>query len=423
VQSDDRLFRKVARHLLPLLCVAWVVCILDRLNLSFAALKLNADLGLSASAYGFGAGLYFLGYLLFEVPSNLLLARLGARRWIGRILLSWGVVSMGMALVQGPVSFYAVRLLLGIAEAGFVPGAIYFVNQWFPQSRVRRPLAILFAFGPVASAIGAPLSTWILNSLGWRWMFVIEALPALAVGLAVYLTLPDLPREAKWLLPQERAELESQLTPVHEPGLASRSAWDVALAPSSLLLCLQYFLITTTSYAIQLWLPLIANDRGFSAAVLPWVVALPYALAAAAMAAYGMLANSAKSPLWHVIAFMSMAAAGFLFGALTDSLAIIIVCFCLVMCGTYLGATAYWTIPRALASGAGAAASIALANACGNLGGFLGGYSIGAVREHFGSFKLALLVAAALSLIAAALTFATAPGSPRPAGPDRARLA
>jgi MFS transporter, ACS family, tartrate transporter len=405
--SEDELFRKVTARVLPLLCVAWVVCILDRLNLGFAALQMNADLGLSAAAYGLGAGLYFIGYLLFEVPSNLILARLGARVWIARIMVTWGLVSIAMAGVTGAYSFYAVRLLLGVAEAGFVPGAIYYVNQWFPASRVRRPLGILFAFGPLASAIGAPISTLIIQHSGWRWMFASEGIPAILIGVAVYLRLPNHFESANWLDRAEKEKLRAQLY-LPRANTVQRRAWSVALEPASLLLCLQYFLIVTTSYAIQLWLPLIAHDLGFGPGTLPWVVAAPYALAAVAVAAYGIFSKPSAAALRHVVTFMSMAGAGFLLGAFTSSPPVILLCFCLVMCGTYLGATAYWTIPRSTATGAGAAAAIALSNASGNLGGFLGSSLIGAARDRFGSFTAALVVAGVASLIAAALTFLTA---------------
>lgn len=291
---DEALYKKIATRLIPFMMLLYLIAFLDRVNISFAALTMNADLGFSPTVYGWGAGIFFIGYFLFEVPSNLILERVGARLWIFRIMVTWGLISAAMAFVQGPVSFFTLRFLLGVAEAGFLPGMILYLTTWFPQARLARFVGLFMMAVPLASAIGAPISSLILLSdgvlglRGWQWLFIIEGLPACVLGFAVLALLPDGPASAPWLNDQERAIISARLAEDRARHGRVHTAFGPAMVDGRVwLLCLTYFGIVVGLYGVGLWLPQLIRGLGFSIAQVGVLTALPYLASAAAMLAWG----------------------------------------------------------------------------------------------------------------------------------------
>ncbi|MBC3191167.1 MFS transporter [Pseudonocardia sp. C8] len=403
--------RKAARRLVPLLGVCFFINIIDRTNVSIAALEMNADIGLSAAAYGLGAGIFFIGYFLFELPSNLALDRYGARRWIFRIMLTWGLISAGMALVDGPTSFYVLRFLLGAAEAGFFPGVVYYLRQWFGQREFARVLAGMSAFGPAANALSAPISTWILVTLGWQWVFVIEAVPAVVLAVVVLRYLPDRVEDARWLTPTERDEVREQLP---DPTSGHVRLREALTDSQTVLMSLQYFLIMTSSYALVLWLPQVIKALGVSTVATGWLTAVPFAVAAAGMVWWGRHTTRTGEYVWHAVVPCGAGAVAFLLGAWVNSAVMSMFLLSVAAFAVYTGASAFWALPRRFVTGAAGAAALAVANSFGNLGGFVGPYLTGWIRESTGSFDLALAALAVPLLLGGLLTFRTGRSRPGP---------
>lgn len=402
---DEHIARQVTRNIMPLLGISFFVSILDRVNVGFASLTMNADIGLSAAAYGFGAGIFFLGYFAFEIPSNLILQKVGARRWIARIMVTWGLLSMGMALVQGPYSFYAIRFLLGLAEAGFVPGVVYYMNQWYTKREIGRATAIFFAFGPIANAVGAPLSTALIGAFDWRWMFVIEGIPAIILGIIVFLRLPDRIEDAKFLNNSQKSVLRAQLQAEGNSDAKHASPLSALMDLPTLALAFQYFLILTTGYALNMWLPQIVRELGVPTSMVGWVVAVPYVAAALSIYFWSRYTKYTDDRLFYVLIPCALGALGFVIGALTTNPLISMFAFCCVAAGIYAGGSAYWALPRPAVSGAAAAAAIALANSLGNLGGFTGPYLFGIIRDTTGNYEYALFAASAFLLSGGLMSF------------------
>lgn len=396
--------RKAARRLVPLLGTCFFINIVDRTNVSIAALEMNADLGLSATAYGLGAGIFFIGYFLFELPSNLALERFGARRWIFRIMLTWGVISGAMALTQGPTSFYVLRFLLGAAEAGFFPGVVFFLRQWFGQKDFARVLAVLSAFGPAANALGAPISTFILVSMGWHWVFVVEAVPAVVLAFVVLKYLPDRIDDARWLTPAEKEEVRGGLDRL--PG-GHRSLREALVDGQTVLMCLQYLLIMTSSYALVLWLPQVVKGLGVSTVATGWLTAVPFAVAAVGMVLWGRHSGRTGEYVWHAAVPCFVGAAAFLLGSQVEGAALSLLLLSVAGFAVYTAANAFWVLPRRFVTGAAAAGAIAVANSFGNLGGFVGPYATGWLRDATGSFAVALGALAAPLLVAGFMAFVT----------------
>jgi len=404
LQTGEATLAKVGWRLVPFLGLLYFVAFLDRVNVGFAALTMNQDIGLSAAAYGLGAGIFFVGYVLFEVPSNLVLARVGARRWIARIMITWGLVSAGMALVQTPMQFYVLRFLLGVAEAGFFPGIIYYIGCWFPVRYRARMLGGFFFALPLSGVVGAPVSTLLLGMdawglAGWQWMFIIEGLPAVLLGFVVLGYLTDRPAEAGWLRPEERAWLEAELErerraqeAVHRLGLRQslldRRVWAFGIA---------YFGLVLGLYAVNFWLPQMIRGVGdFSYLQVGLLVAIPSGLAGLAMIGWGMRSDRRGERRWHVaipamagsLVFAAAALSGgsAAIGVAAVGLGMVLICAALPV---------FWTLPAALLSGAAAAGGIALVNSIGNLGGFFGPFVTGSLKELTGSFAPALWILAA----------------------------
>lgn len=418
---EARAFAKAVRRLIPLMMVLYVVSFLDRVNVGFAALTMNAELGFSPEVYGWGAGIFFIGYFLFEVPSNLVLQKVGARLWICRIMVTWGVISAATAFVTGATGFFIARFLLGAAEAGFLPGMILYLGYWFPLSVRARYVALFMAAVPISSALGAPLSAWILDThgllglAGWQWLFIIEGLPAVALGLVVLALLPDGPQEARWLTAEEKAAISQRLLADHAVHGAAHpagthEAWLPALKDARvIILCLVYLGLVVGLYGIGLWLPQIVRAMGYSTHAVGLILIIPYALSAVAMLAMGRHSDQRGERVLHVAVAAIAGAAGLAASVVAPTHMAAIAAISLASMGIYAALGPFWSMPPQFLRGSAAAAGIALINSVGNLGGFAGPYLVGFAREATGRFEAGFMVLAAIVLAAGVLVLAFRP--------------
>lgn len=415
--ADDPLARatlaKVTRRLLPFLFLLYIVCFLDRVNIGFAALQMNQELGFSPRLYGLGAGIFFLGYVSFEIPSNLILARIGARTWIARIMISWGLIASAMMFIQGPVSLVGLRFLLGVAEAGFFPGMIYYLTLWYPEAERARAVARFMLAIPLSGVVGGPVSGALLGLhgalglSGWQWLFLLEGVPAVLLGLVVYRVLPDGPEEAGWLTPPEREALIRRLRDERDQreqrhGIGVREAlrhatvWQLA----ALLLLANAFGV----YVLGLWLPQIVRDiSGLGPFGVGVLSAIPNLVAAAAMVLVGAHSDRTGERLGHIAAAAAAGAAGLAAAAYLHSTAPVIVALSLAAAGLLSTHGPIWPLPATFLTGSAAAGGIAVMTTLANLGGFLGPYAVGVLKERSGGFQQGLLLLALISLAGAAL--------------------
>jgi MFS transporter, ACS family, tartrate transporter len=401
--------RKAAWRLLPFMGLLYFVSFLDRVNVSFAALTMNADIGLSSAAFGLGAGIFFIGYLLFEIPSNLILSRVGARRWIARIMITWGLLSASMALVNGPVSFYVLRFLLGVAEAGFFPGMILYLTYWFPAEVRARVIGSFLVAVPLSTVVGAPLSTALLETSlfglkGWQTMFILEGLPAILLGVAALFVLTDRPGVAKWLSPAERETIEGVLAQdgAHADHLSGLRQG--LLSPRVWLLGLVYFGLVLGVYGLGFWAPQIIKSAGaLDNRQTGILTAVPYAFAAAAMIYWSLRSDRTRERIRHVALPAFAAAIGFLVSAYTANPWLALAALTLGAVGVFAALAVFWTLPTSMLSGAAAAGGIALINSIGNLGGYLGPYAIGALKQHTGGYGAGMVMLAAAVVAAGVL--------------------
>lgn len=399
--------RKATYRLIPFLCLAYMVNFLDRVNVSFAALHMNKDLGFSPSVYGFGAGIFFLGYIVFEVPSNLALQRFGARIWIARIMISWGLIACAMALVRTETGFYVMRLLLGIAEAGFFPGIILYLTYWFPAAERARIVALFMASVPLATVVGGPLSGALLEMhgflglAGWHWLFIIEGAPAIILGVLALKVLTNKPAEARWLSEDERQALTRTLAAEAETTKAVGYA-DLGAAltrPRVLALGTLYFFMVIGLYGIGFWMPQVIEGFGFDPLRVGFLTAIPYLFAAIAMVVWGRHSDRTGERRRHIALPLLLAAVAFAWSAYSGPLVPTMVALTIATLGFYAAFGPFWSLPTALLTGTGAAAGIALVNSMGNAAGFAGPYIVGVLKQATGSFSAALLfLAAALAL-------------------------
>jgi ACS family tartrate transporter-like MFS transporter len=398
--AAEAVVRKAAARLVPFLALLYFVSFLDRVNVGFAALTMNADIGLTASAYGLGAGIFFIGYFLFEIPSNLILERVGARIWIARIMVTWGLISMATAFVTGPATFVAVRFLLGLAEAGFFPGIILYLTYWFPPAARGRIIGAFMMAIPLSNVVGAPVSTALLDySLfglaGWQTMFLVEGVPAVILGVIVAVRLPDRPAHARWLDPEERDLLarvvhdgQQELRPHAglRHGLGDPRVWRLSLI---------YFGLVVGLYGLGFWAPQIIRSLGdLTNRQVGLVAAIPYLVAAVAMYAWGRHSDATGERRWHVCAAALVGAAGFLASALTRDPVLSLVALSAGAVGIYGAVPVFWTLPTAMLTGTAAAGGIALINSVGNLGGYVAPFAIGWLRDATGGYAAGLLVLA-----------------------------
>ena len=406
---------KVSRRLLPFLFLLYIVCFLDRANIGVAALQMNADLGFSPAVYGFGAGILFVGYVLFGVPSNLMLARLGARVWIASLMITWGLLASAMMFMRGPLSFFGLRFLLGVAEAGFFPGIIYYLSRWFPAAERARAVAQFMIAIPLSGVAGNPLSGALLGLdgrlglAGWQWLFLLEGLPAIVLGFVVLGYLTDRPEDAKWLTPEEREWLSNRMSQEHEECmrrqrlrvtevLANGTVWKLGLM---VLLCEAFGM-----YVLSLWLPQIVRAvSGLSDFMVGLVSAVPNLVAAVAMVLVGAHSDRTGERLLHIVASATTAGIAFLASAYFHSPLLIVLALSLAAAGLLSSQGPFWTLPSAFLSGSAAAAGIALINSVANLAGFVGPYVIGLLKGASGTFHSGLLLLAIVPLAGAALAF------------------
>ena len=412
-ELERRTLSKVTRRLIPFLFVCYIVAYIDRVNIGFAASGLKADLRLTDQQFGTGAGLFFLGYFAFEIPSNLILQRVGARIWLARIMIVWGVVSMAMSFVQGVWSFYGLRLLLGLAEAGFFPGVVLYLTSWVPARVRARTSALFMMAAPLAMVVGGPLSGLLLKLEGWaglhgwQWLFLLEGFPAVALGAVALRYLTDRPEEAAWLTPEERAWLSAEMEAerARKAHAAHASAWRTLGDPKVLLLCAIYFLNAAVTYGIFLWLPRMLEEvSGAAGVTLGLLNAAPFVVGIAAMILIGAHSDRTGERRGHVAACALTAALGLVLAAFLQSHALgFLLAFTLCQAGQRAIFNVFWSIPPAFLGGSAAAAGIALLNAIGNLGGFLGPDLMGRLRQWTGDFRGGLLCLAAAEVAVAAL--------------------
>jgi ACS family tartrate transporter-like MFS transporter len=373
---------------------------------------MKADLGFGDAVYGLGAGIFFLGYFVFEVPSNLILVRVGPRFWISRIMITWGLVSSAMMFVRDAPTFYALRFLLGVAEAGFFPGVILYLTHWFPAAQRARAVAQFMTATAMAGVIGGPVSGALLELdglaglRGWQWLFLVEGLPAVVLGGVVWWTLTDRPEQAVWLAPDQRAWLAARLA-AERAATEERhgaSLWRALAHPRVWSLGLLYFVLVLGIYGVSLWLPQMVAARVRAGELLIGIlVAVPYAVAALAMVLVGGHSDRSAERRWHIAVPALLGAAGLAASAALEHPALALAGLCLAALGIWSALGPFWALPTAFLSGSAAAGGIALINSLGNLGGFVGPWVLGLLKEATGSFRAGLVFLAASLLVAALL--------------------
>jgi D-galactonate transporter len=412
-QEETAVYRKVTWRIVPFLMLCYVAAYLDRVNIGFAKLQMQGDLQFSETVYGLGAGVFFIAYFLFEVPSNLILHRLGARRWIARIMITWALVSASFVFVRTPASFYALRFLLGIAEAGFFPGVILYLTYWYPAERRSRMVCTFMTAVPLAGLLGGPLSGWIMQSLagargltGWQWLFLLEALPAAVLGVATLLYLDDGIRSARWLSESEKQLLELGIARETQHKAAHASLRAVFADRRIWLVTLIYFCCVMGQYGLTFWLPTLVKTAGISGVFKIGVyTAIPYLAAALCMPLLGRSADRRRERRWHLAVPMALGAVGLLGSALagTTHTDLAIAFLSLAAIGILACAPLFWSLPTTFLHGVSAAAGIAAINAVGNLAGFAAPYLIGAIKDLTQSTNLGLVVIAAFLLVGAVI--------------------
>ena len=422
---------KVSWRLLPLAALAYCIAYIDRSNISFAALTMNKELGLSAYLYGWGAGIFFFGYFLFEIPSNLILEKIGARIWIARIMITWGIISALTALVTGPTSFLVIRFLLGAAEAGFFPGMILYFTYWYPAEYRGRVISTLFIAQPVANAAASIASAAILEMdgvlgiKGWQWIFIIEALPAILLGLVILRIMTDRPAHASWLADDERDWLQARIdNESREVQKAGHTTWVKALAdPRVVALSLIYLMSVTANYGIVFFMPQIIKGIGLSNMMTGLVSSVPYIVGTVGLIAWGWSSDRNKERRWHLIVASTLGALGLAFAAWSGASYWALLGMSAATVGIYGSRTAFWPMPSLFLTGTAAAGAIAMINAVGNLGGYFGPFVVGWVKDSTQSFGAGLYFLAACSLMAAVITFFAARAAGDPAAMARANAA
>jgi len=394
--------RKVSLHLLPFLFILYIVAYLDRVNFGYAALQMNSTLGISAELFGFLSGIFFIGYLIFEVPSNIILRKIGARIWIARILISWGIIVIITGFAQDALQLAVLRFLLGIAEAGFFPGIIYYITRWFRAKDLARAVALFMTALALANIAGAPVSTWILDNVawmgleGWRWLFVIEGLPAVILGIVTFFILTDCPENARWLREEEKAWLVSEIS--REERKQQRET------PESLAMMLKnpriwhlsviYCMLTIGLYGIAFWMPQIIKEMqaGFTNFEVGLVTVIPYTAAAVAMVLWSRHSDRTFERRFHTAVPPMVGGIGMIGAALAPDPITAILMLALATAGIFCTFGPFWTLPPLFLGGAAAAVGIAVINSIGNLGGFIGPSAVGLLTQVTGDTRIGLVV-------------------------------
>ncbi|HEV7835137.1 MAG TPA: MFS transporter [Caballeronia sp.] len=419
MELETRTLGRVTKRLVPFLILCYFIAYLDRVNVGFAALQMNKDLGLSSSAFGFGAGIFFIAYFFFEVPSNLLLEKFGARRWIARIMFTWGILAGAMAFIPGISRvtglsaahvFYTLRVLLGIAEAGFFPGIIFLLTLWFPAAYRARVVGYFMVAIPLSTVIGAPISGALLNLdkvanlAGWQWVYLIEALPALFLSFVVLFYLTDKPADATWLAPEERDWLVTRQAQerAQREAVRSFSVREALFNPRVLAVALIYFGANATNYGLSFFLPQIVKGFGLGNVQTGLVTSLPYIVGAFSMILWGRRSDRKLERKWHVAIPLLVAAGGIAASTALDDPVLKMIALSIAGFGIFGCLPVIWTLPAAFLSGAAAAGGIAAVNSLGNLAGFFGPYAMGWIKDSTGSFAAGLLCLSGAGLIGVA---------------------
>jgi MFS transporter, ACS family, tartrate transporter len=420
---DDALARLVTRKLTVRLVyfagLLFFLNYLDRVNVGFAALRMNQDLGFTASVYGFGAGVFFVSYALLEIPSNLILRRVGPRLWLARIMVTWGIISGCFAFIQGSTGFYVLRFLLGAAEAGFVPGIVLYLTFWFPAAYRARAFATFFAASQLSSIIGAPLSGWILSSAhglgglsGWRWMFLLEAVPSVIAGIVILFYLPDRPEQARWLMPNEKAWLREKLA-ADVPSSAHRSVGAFLADIRVWTLTGIYFFYAVSVYGILFWLPQIIRSLGnLDPVEVGFLTSIPYICALISMLVVGRHSDRTGERRLHIAGCALLGGVALIASAYVGHPTWAYVLICVAAIGIWGQNGVFWTLPTSYLSGAAAAGGIAFINCVAQFGGFFGPFGVGWIKDATGTFTLALLPLAAASLLVVLLALSLGRGQP-----------
>lgn len=406
---------RVIWRLVPFLCLAYFFCFLDRVNIGFAGIAMNAQLGFTATVFGFGTGLFFIGYVLFEIPSNLALRRFGARRWIGRIMVTWGVMSAATAFVWDEWSFYAIRFLLGAAEAGLLPGVMLYLTYWIPAENRARVLGLFMVAIAFSGVIGAPLSAFlfkldgIAGLAGWQWMFLIEAVPSIFMGIASFWYLTDRPSEASWLGDDAKRWLESHLAEqeAQRQKQYHLSLFDTFVSPKVWSLGLVNFGLLVGLYTINFWMPQIIQENGtVDTMTIGLLAALPSLVGACGMVLWSRHSDLAGERTWHLAIPMCVAVGGFAAASVASTPTAVIILLIVAALGIHAALPIFWTLPTAFLSGISVASGLALINSISNLGGYVGPYMMGVIKDRTQSFSLAFAIIAAILAATIVIVFA-----------------
>ncbi|RMP43663.1 Major facilitator family transporter [Pseudomonas syringae pv. antirrhini] len=409
--EGNHVYRRITLRLIPFIFICYLFNYLDRVNVGFAKLQMLDALSFSETVYGLGAGIFFIGYVLCGLPSNLALNRFGPRRWIGLMMITWGIFSTCLLFVTTPVEFYVLRFLTGMAEAGFFPGIVLYLSRWYPNQRRGRIMALFMSAIPVSGLLGGPFSGWILNHFaagqggmaGWQWMFLIQGLPTVALGVLAFFVLCDKVEDARWLTPEQRQRVKTDIThdELNRPVQGKSSVASVLTMPFIWVLGFIYFCIQSGVYAINFWLPSIIKNLGFSdALVIGWISAVPYLMAGVFMLLVGRSADLRNERRWHLVVPMLMGATGLIIAANFATVPLIaILGLTIATMGALTSLPIFWPLPTALLSASVAAGGLALINSIGQMAGFLSPYLVGWIKDQTGSTTLALYSLAALTIV------------------------
>jgi MFS transporter, ACS family, tartrate transporter len=428
---ERRTIAKVSWRLLPLVALAYCISYIDRSNISFAALTMNKDLGFNAYIYGWGAGIFFFGYFLFEIPSNLALEKVGARIWIARIMITWGLISGLTAFVSGATSFLIIRFLLGAAEAGFFPGMILYFTYWFPSGYRGRVISTLFIAQPVANAAASIASGAILEMdglfgiKGWQWIFIIEAIPAVLLGFVILKVMTDRPARADWLTAEEKNWLQTRIDGENRQveSAGRLTLWRALADPRVLALSAIYLMSVTANYGIVFFMPQIIKGIGLTNMMTGVMSSVPYIIGTIGLIAWGWSSDRNKERRWHLIVASIVGAFGLAFAAWSGASYWALLGMSAATVGIYGSRAAFWPMPSLFLTGTAAAGAIAMINAVGNLGGYFGPFIVGWIKDSTGKFEAGLYFLAACSLMCAVITYFAARAAGDPAAMLRANAA
>lgn len=409
---EKRTRRKITKRLMPFLIFLFILAYIDRVNVSYANLEMSNDLGFSPDVFGLGAGIFFIGYFLLEIPGTLIVERWSARRWLARIIISWGILAVVMGFIHTTSQFYAVRFLLGLAEAGFFPGIIVYLSHWFPYKDRAKAVAMFMTALPFANIFGSPISGLILGVnwfgiAGWRWVFIIEGIPAVIFGVVTIFYLTDKPKDAKWLDESERAWITDEIEreKAAKKAVKHYTIGEAFRNRNVIILSLAYFCAVICVYGITFWLPSILKGMsGFTNFEVSLMSALPYCAGLVAMLFMGWSSDKRGERRWHTaISLMAVCVGMLLASFVLDNIYLTVAAFCLAGAGLYSYLPSFWALPTAFLTESAAAASIGLINSVGNLGGFVGPYALGYLKDKSGSFYSGVVVLTCSALLAAIL--------------------